>query len=148
MAKIEIAPLAERLEDEEIATLQGMLRSRGIARLPQSAGAPTTLGSRIDDEALQEFLDLLVTHEAACDIYLPVEFSGQVEIGDLRVGATTVLMSALEELRGDLDIADDEEEEDDLDPDEMEHKLRGLWRLFQQGAEVAMQKRLPLHVHP
>ncbi len=98
---------------------------------------------------MQEFLDLLASHEAACDIYLPVSFAGQLAVGDLHVGSTSVLLRALDDLRGDLDIGEDEDDEDeqDLGLDETEMKLRSLWRLFQQGAEAAQERRLPLHVH-
>ncbi|MDW8281621.1 MAG: hypothetical protein RMK29_07920 [Myxococcales bacterium] len=150
MAELEIAPLTQRLDEEEIAQLFNLLKERGIAKLPRIEGTSTTLGNQIDEDALEEFLDLLSPHEAACDIYLPLDVSGQFDIGNLRIGTTRTLLTALEELRGDLDIEDeDEEEEDEIDrdTDDMEYKLRGLWRLFQQGVEAAQQRRLPLHVY-
>jgi hypothetical protein len=148
MAELEIAPLTQRLDETDLAKLLRLLQERGVGKLPRTEGASTTLGNRIDEDALEEFLDLLTPHEAACDIYLPIEFTGQLDVGDLRIGTTRTLMTALEELRGDLDIEEDEEEDDDdRDVDEMEYKLRGLWRLFQQGVEAAQLRRLPLHVH-
>ena len=147
MAEIEIAPLTQRLDDHDIAKLLGMLKERGVAKLPRTDGTSTTLGNRIDEDALEEFLDLLTPHEAACDIYLPIDFTGQLDVGDLRIGTTKTLLGALEEIRGDLDIEEDEEDDDDPGLDEREYKLRGLWRLFQQGVEAAQQRRLPLHIH-
>lgn len=154
MAELEIAPLLLRLEDDTLAQLRGALSAQGVSRLPREAGTATTLGNRIDEDALQEFLDLLAGHDAACDIYLPLDASlggpldAPVQVGDLRVGSTDHLLSALEELRGDLDIDEDGDEDPDEESDDIEGKMRGIWRLFQQGAEAAQLRRLPLHVHP
>lgn len=147
MAELEIAPLAHRLEEDQITLLHDLLQKHGVARLPRTAGTPTTLGDRIDEDALREFLDLLDGHDAACDVYLPVSLRAPLRVGTLRVGTTERLLDALEELRGDLDIEDEEEDEEPEADDEPEARLRDLWRLFQQGAEAAQLKRLPLLVH-
>jgi hypothetical protein len=148
MAELEIAPLAHRLEEDQLTLLHDLLQKHGIARLPRTAGTPTTLGDRIDEDTLREFLDLLDSHDAACDVYLPVSLRAPLRVGSLRVGTTERLLDALEELRGDLDIEDEEEVlDEDAPDDEPEARLRDLWRLFQQGAEAAQLKRLPLLVH-
>jgi hypothetical protein len=149
MAEIVIAPLGERLADDEIQQLAKELPRVGV-RLPTSEDGETqTLARRLDEDVLAEFWDRLDAYDAACDVYLPVEFEGRVDIGELRVGSAPVLAEILEELRdefGATDEDEDEEEEEDDDEyhDPMEGHLKNLWQVVMEGAQAAMEKKLAL----
>ena len=150
MAEIEIGPLNQRLGDDEIEDLHHSLERHGAPRLPKEADdSPMTIGDGLDDDALTEFLDRLEAHDLACEIYLPVEFEGRVEIADLRVGSATLLLDALEELKDELAIEADVDEDDDVEEDEdsiLDAKLRVLWRLFYEGAQASIEKQMALHI--
>lgn len=145
MAELEIAPLDRHLDDADVERVFLFLREHRVARMPRREGGATTLGDRIDDDALAEFLELLDGHDASCDIYLPIPLTVCLEIGGRRLGSTAILLEALDLLRDELDV--DEDSEDDDECDEAERRLRQLWRLFQEGAEAAQERRLALHVH-
>jgi hypothetical protein len=150
MADIEIGPLTQRLSDDEIAELAGQLERHGAPRMP-SAGddSPVTIADAVDEDALEEFYDRLESHDIAAEIFLPMEFDGRVEVAELRVGSAVVLLEALEELRDELSIDDeqlDEDDEDDEDDDVIESKLRHVWKLFYDGVQTALDRHLPLHV--
>jgi len=149
MAEIVVAPLAERLSEEEIAELAKELPRVG-ARLPDTDDGETqTLARRIDEDVLAEFWDRLDSYDAACDVYLPVEFEGRVEIGDIRVGSAPVLAEILEELRDEFGAVEkDEDAEDEPADDEyrdpMEGQLKNLWGLVMEGAQAAVDRKLAL----
>jgi hypothetical protein len=165
MAEIEIGPLGDRLGDEELAELTAKLEKLGAPRLPKedenAAGAATT----VDGRTLEELRDRLEAYDLACEVYLPMDFDGTVEVGDHRFGSCAVLVEVLEELKEDLgdeddeDGDDDEDDEDDEDDDSdeeededyaevraLEAKLRRLWKVLYDGAQAALDKRLPLYV--
>ncbi|MSP63495.1 MAG: hypothetical protein EXR72_24755 [Myxococcales bacterium] len=151
MAQIEIAPLSERLGDDEIVELAGGLESLGAPRLAKSSDDnPIPVGQPIDDDVLSEFLDRLEAHDVACEIYLPVEFEGRVEVADLRVGSAVALLEVLEELKDELgiDADDDADDADDADDDALllDAKLRHVWKLLYDGASSAVERHLPLHL--
>jgi hypothetical protein len=152
MAEIEIGPLTQRLSDEEIAELAGSLETAGAPRLPRAEDdSPVTLGDTIDEEVMVEFLDRLESHDIACEIYLPVEFDARLEVADLRVGSAVLLLEALEELKDELAIEeDDEDEEDEVDEDDddaiLASKLRDVWRALWEGAQASIERGLPLHI--
>ena len=151
MAHIDIGPLVERLTDDEISDLKLRLERMGAPRVPEAdENEVISAGDAIDDDVLTEFLDRLDGHDAAAEIYLPVEFEGAVEIGDLRVGSASFLVDVLEELKDELTSEDEDEEEDDVedDGDERIHgrQLRRAWKLFYDGAQVALERKLPLHI--
>lgn len=157
MADIEIGPLHDRLDDSELKDLAKALKKAGAPDLPKSdEGASGTIGGGIDDDVMAEFLDRLEAHDIACEIYLPAEFEGRVEVGDLRIGSASTLIDVLDELKDDLAIEEDEDEDADEDEEEeeeeygemelIESQLRQLWRLFYQGAHAAMDRGLPMYV--
>jgi hypothetical protein len=155
MAEIEIGPLTDRLSDEEIAELAARMEKLGAPQLPHADGTHVaSVGEGLDDNVLSEFFDRLDGHDVAAEIYLPVEFEGSVEVAELRVASTPVLLDVLEELKDELDAeADEEEEEEDESAYEDDRKiltaqLRQAWKLFYQGAQAAMERHLPLHVKP
>jgi hypothetical protein len=153
MAEIEIAPLTDRLSEEEIIELANGLEELGAPRLPKAADdSSVTIGDAVDDQVLSEFLDRLEAHDLACEIYLPVEFEGQVEVAELRVGSAPALLEVLEEMKDELSIEEDEDEEDeeedevDDEGEILEAKLKHVWKLFWDGATAAVDRHMPLHV--
>jgi hypothetical protein len=164
MAEIEIGPLSDRLGDDELVELAAKLEKLGAPRLPaedESAGA--TVAAEVDGTVLTEFMDRLEAHDIACDIYLPLDFDGRVEVGDYRVGSAAVLVEVLEEMKDELAAEDDDEEEYEDDDDEVEEdagdeeddyedinlidaKIRVLWKVIYDGAQTALDRRLPLYV--
>ncbi|MCC6993399.1 MAG: hypothetical protein IT370_02105 [Deltaproteobacteria bacterium] len=173
MASIEIAPLSDRLTDEEIEELGGALAAASAPKLPKGDdGVKKVLSAGLDEDTLTEFMDRLEAHEIACDIYLPIEFEGRVEVGDLRAGSVVTLMETLAELKDDFNLEtdddEDEDEEDDGDDDEededdddeeddddddddsvaalIERRLQALWKVFSAGAKRALERKIPLHV--
>lgn len=164
MAEIEIGPLADRLADDELAELKKKLEKVGALLGDEDDGGKTTVAS-VDGAVLLEFLDRLDAYDVACEIYLPMDFEGRVEVGDYRVGSAPALLEVLEEMKDELapedddededadaDDEDDEDEEEDEEDDDysamklVEEKLRRLWKVVYDGAQTAVERRLPLHV--
>ena len=158
MAEIDIKPLDERLSEDEIVELSRAMDEHGAPRLPKVVDDHSqTVTEGLDDDVLTEFLDRLEVHDLACDIYLPVEFEGRLEVADVRVGSANALVDVLEEMRDELfadaDEDEDEEEEEEIDEDEdedaalLEGKLRLVWKLLFAGATAAIERHMPLHIH-
>jgi hypothetical protein len=146
--------------------LEAQLAKLGASEVPAGDdGAAATLAGGVDDDVLAEFLDRLEAYDMACDIYVPTEFEGRIEVGDLRVGSAQALIEVLEALKEELSVEDadedddedeDEEEEDDDDyededdePGELElidSQIRGLWKVIYDGARAAVERKLPLYV--
>ncbi|MEO6951965.1 MAG: hypothetical protein ABI321_09145 [Polyangia bacterium] len=152
MAEIEIGPLTDRLGDDEIAELKARMDRMGAPKLPEDSDDEVASVGDLDDDVLTEFLDRLDGNDAAAEIYLPVEFDGAIEIGDLRVGSAQFLLDVLEELKDELVAEDDEDEDEDDDDDEDEdqqihgRELKRAWKLFFDGATAAVLRKLPLHI--
>ena len=151
MAEIEIGPLSNRLSEDEISELRGALERLGAPALPDTDESHARPVGDVDDEVLTEFLDRLEAHDAACEVYLPVEFDGRVEVADLRVGSAMQLLEVLDEIKDDLAI---EADEDDAETDEQDDdyttvltsQLRECWRAFYAGCNATLERHLPLHV--
>jgi hypothetical protein len=86
----------------------------------------------------------------ACDIYLPLEFEGVLEVEDRNVGSAFALLEALEDLREELDIDDepgeDDEEDMELELEVIEENLAYSWRAFMRAATRCIDQQIPLHV--
>lgn len=153
MADIEIGALTDRLTDDEIAELRARLERMGAPKLVDGDEKDTVSIGDLDDDVLTEFLDRLDGNDAAAEIYLPIEFDGTVEIGDLRVGSIVFLQDVLEEMKDELvaeEEDEDDEDEDDEDEDEDERirgrDLKRAWKLFNDGATAAVEQKMPLHI--
>jgi hypothetical protein len=172
MASLELTPLSEHLDDDEIAALSGALAETGADALDvDEDGDPLVIDSALDDDIFADFLDRLEANEAFCDIYVPVEFEDTVEVAGHKVGSAHALMLVLESMKEDFFVEDEddgEEEEDelaaefdDLDEDEAgvyeapgdgaielkDEELRKMWRQMYRGAKSALSRRLALFVH-
>jgi hypothetical protein len=156
MSAIELAPLSDRLDDDELKTLTRLLEQAG-AKLPEMDDHTTqTFAKRLSEEAMTEFLDRLDAHDVAADIYLPVEFEGPLTVGDYKVASAYALQDTLEEMREELAIEDEdddyEDEDEDDDVEEMdegsviEAQMRNIWQLVSDACSESIEKTFPLHL--
>ncbi len=156
MSARELAPLSDRLEEEEVKTLGRLLEQAGT-KLPEMEDHTTqTFAKRLSEEAMTEFLDRLDAHDIAADIYLPIEFEGPLTVGDYRVGSAYSLQETLEEMKEELAIEDedyeDEDEDEEEDTEEMdegsviEAQMRNIWQLVSDACGESIEKNFPLHL--
>ena len=156
MSAIELAPLSDRLDDEEVKSLGRLLEQAG-AKLPAMDDHTThTFAKRLSEEAMTEFLDRLDAHDVAADIYLPLEFDGPLTVGDYRVASAYSLQETLEEMKEELAIEDeeydDEDEEEEEDSEEIdegsviEAQMRNIWQLVTDACSESIEKNYPLHL--
>src|SRR5262249_22073595 len=147
MAEIEIGPLTDRLTDEEIAELAAQLEKLGAPQMPRGDEShQATLGDGLDDNALSEFMDRLEGHDAAAEIYLPVEFEGAFEVADLRVASLPLLLEVLEELKDELDDEEEEaEDEESYDDDQkiLAQQRRSAGKIFWTAGATATEEATP-----
>jgi hypothetical protein len=152
MAEIVIGPLTDRLSDDEIAELARQMEKLGAPTLPHADdSAVAAVGDTFDDDVLSEFFDRLEVHDAAAEIYLPIEFDGTCEVADLRVASMPLLIDVLEEIKDELDVEEEEDEDEEAEDEDddrrlLDVQLRQVWKLFYKGAQAAMERKMPLHV--
>ncbi len=158
MSAIELAPISDRLDEEDLKTLRRLLEQAG-AKLPEMDDHTTqTFAKRLSEEAMTEFLDRLDARDIAADIYLPLEFEGPLTVGDYRVASAHALQETLEEMKEELAIEEDDYEEDDDDGDEdeddeeldegsvIEAQMRNIWQLVSDACSESIEKNAPLHL--
>lgn len=155
MSAIELAPLTDRLDEDEIKSLARLLEQAG-AKLPAMDEHTTqTFAKRLSEEAMTEFIDRLDAHDIAAEIYLPVEFEGPLTVGDMRVASAYSLQETLEEMKEELaieDYEDDDEDEDEEDGEELdegsviEAQMRNIWQLVNDACSESIEKTFPLHL--
>jgi hypothetical protein len=155
MSAIELAPLSDRLDEDEVKSLAKQLEQAG-AKMPAMDDHITQIfAKRLSEEAMTEFLDRLDAHDVAADIYLPVEFEGPLTVGDFRVASAYSLQDTLEEMKEELAIEDDdydEDEEEDEDGEELdegsviEAQMRNIWQLVSDACSESIEKGFPLHL--
>jgi hypothetical protein len=159
MSEIELAPLSETLDDDELKTLQKLLEQAGAKYAGGEDQTRHKIATRLDEDAMTEFLDRLEAHDLAADIYVPVEFEGRLHVGDYRVASAQLLVDVLEEMKDELDVDEDkeeyedeeneeeeEEEEDEDDSTVIEAQLRHIWQLVSDGCSESVEKQVPLHL--
>ena len=156
MSEIELGPVSDRLDDEEMKTLVRLLEQAG-AKYPVNDENQSSqiIATRLSEDAMTEFLDRLEAHDIAADIFLPVEFEGRLAVGDFRVASAQVLTDILEEMKEELAVEededyDDEEEDEDEEEEEegtvIEAQLRNIWRLVNDACGESVDKGVPLHL--
>ena len=144
MAEIELAPLSHRLDEDEVKTLWRLLSEAGAPALEKGdEHASHTIAARLSEEALTEFLDRLDAHDLGAEIYVPVEFEGRVTVGDFRVASSQALLDVLEEMREELNVDQDEDEDEGT---VIEAQLRHIWHLVSDGVTESLEKNMPLHL--
>jgi hypothetical protein len=159
MSEIELGPVSDRLDDEELKTLQKQLELAGAKYNTRDDSLPThTIAARLSEEAMTEFLDRLEAHDISADMYLPVEFDGRLTVGDFRFASTQALVDVLEEMKEELTVEEEDEYEDDEDEEDeeeeeeedegtvIEAQLRNIWRLVNDACGESIDKVTPLHL--
>lgn len=158
MSEIELAPVSERLDDDELKNLHRLLEVAGAKWAGNEDQAKQMIAARLNEDAMTEFLDRLEAHDIAADIYLPIEFDGRLQVGDYRVASAQGLQDVLEEVKDELDVEDDEtydedegeedeeEEEEEEEGTVIEAQLRNIWQLVSDACQEALDKKIPLHL--
>jgi len=158
MSEIELAPLSETLDDDELRTLQKLLEQAGVRLSVGDDHARHKIATRLDEDAMTEFLDRLEAHDMAADIYVPLEFEGRLHVGDYRVASANLLVDVLEEMKDELAVEEDkeeyedeeaEEEEDDEEEEDttvIEAQLKHIWQLVADACNESVEKNVPLHL--
>jgi len=156
MSAIELAPLSDRLDEEDVKTLRRLLEQAGAKLSDAEDHTTQTFAKRLSEEAMTEFLDRLDAHDVAADIYLPVEFEGQLAVGEYKVASAYALQETLEEMKEELAIEDDDFDEDEEDEDEdseemdegsvIEAQMRNIWQLVTDACSESIEKSAPLHL--
>jgi hypothetical protein len=163
MAKIELGPLSQFLDDGEIKELMKALKKVGVNDLPKSDEAGGKVGDELDDDVWTDFRDRLEAEDVGADLYLPVEFDGVIEVAGLKVASAPVLIDILDDIKDDLDVDPEEDEDaDDDDDEDEEHEeeeedddedlrlkeklMKQVWRSLHTGVKSAVDRELPLFV--
>lgn len=149
MAELRLIPLDEMLNKTQLKNLKRQLMEFGVDDLPYGSDDDVDLEETLNDDPLTDFMDRLEAHDLACDMYLPVEFDGTLELGEKSIGSAYALLDALEELREELAIDEepsDDEEEVEVDLEVIEEQLRFTWRIFLRAASTCVDRQVPLHV--
>lgn len=147
MAELRLISLQDVLTERQMHKLVAELEELKAAPLP-AGDEEAEMEELVNDDTFAEFVDRLEANDLACDIYLPMEFDGVVEVGDHTVGSAVALAEVLEDLREELDIdeegSDDDEEEMDIEM--IEEQLRMVWRSFLKAANTAIERQMPFQV--
>ena len=158
MAEIELAPLSDRFDEDELKTLTRSLTQAGAKYDVESDHPSRTIAARLSEDAMTEFLDRLEAHDVAAEIFVPVDFEGSVTVGEYRIASSQALAAALEELRDELDVEEDDDEDEDEEEDEDEDEeeladdsiiaaqLKHIWRLMNDACEESVDRGIPIHV--
>jgi hypothetical protein len=169
MASLELSPLADQLEDDEIKDIVAALREVGASPDLDDNADSHVLDRGLDDDIFADFFDRLDANDIACDIYVPAEFEESFEVRGYKIGSAHALALFLDELKEDLFVEDDDAEEDEFaeDFDEFDEEegdvvgddaddaielkdqaFRHLWKLMHRGAKTAMTRGVCMFVHP
>jgi hypothetical protein len=175
MPSLELCPLSEHFEEDQIETLAEELEAADAAPLDLDDTVQSEiLEQDFDDDIFADFWDQIEANDAGCDVYLPIDFEDTIVIADRRVGSSHALMLVLSNMKEDRSIADDDDDGDDEGVDiddeleefddygsEDEHfagdeegtielkdeQLRQVWKIIQRAARLSISKNLPLFVH-
>lgn len=144
MPELKLLSISDILNDKDLSKLERKLADLGVDELPDSDDSD--FEDTLSDDQLTDFLDKLDAHDVACDIYLPVEFEGPVEIGERSIGSAHALLEALEELRVELDIDEETETDpdDELELEMIDEQLSHAWHVFARGASACIARSVPL----
>jgi hypothetical protein len=168
MAIIELAPLPNHLDSEQVEAMTAALHDEASEVDLATEEDSRIIESNIDDDVFVDFRDRLEANDQDADVYVPVEFEDVVSVGGMRVGSTYALQLVLDSLREDFFVEDpsdgetemddaeddfergvDEEEETDgfySDEDgaiEMkDEQLRHVWRIMYTAARESLDSNL------
>lgn len=169
MASLELSPLSEHFDEDQIAAVEAALAEADSSPLDIDQDADVQLvAGDLDDALFAEFMDLLDKADSRCDVYVPPDFENTIEVDDYIVGSAPTLLLALEDMREELDIesVDDDEEEidegsefEDLEEDEdsfnddyeafddlRSPEMKRMWELMYKSARACVRRGVCLFV--
>jgi len=112
MATIELALLSDHLDESDTQLVLDAIQNEAGKSLCDSDEDTELLDGGIDDDVFTEFRDRLEASDLDADIYVPLEFEDLLEVGDVRVASVFALQLALESLREDFSIPEEDEDDD------------------------------------
>lgn len=119
MASLQLCPLSEHFDEDEISQLEVLLAEAGAAPLDiDEAGETRFVGSNLDDSLFAEMVDRLDVNDVGCEIFVPPQFDEVFELKGQKIGSSHALLDVLDQLREELLIPDDEVEDSPLDDDD------------------------------
>lgn len=121
MAIIELAPLPDHLDSEQVDAMTAALLDEASEEVDlRSDEDSRIIESNIDDDVFVDFRDRLEANDLDADVYVPVEFEDVVSVGGMRVGSTYALQLVLDSLREDFFVEDPSDGETEMDEGEGE----------------------------
>jgi hypothetical protein len=121
MASIEVGPLTNNLDDDEISIIEEALEDADIELSLDEDAESRLIEGDLDEDLFAGFYDQLDANGIACDIYLPADFEDVIEVSDFKIGSAQALLLVLDEMRDDVfstgDDDDDGGEFSDFDDD-------------------------------
>jgi hypothetical protein len=116
MASLELSPLTEHLEDNEIEELKSHLTDADVASIDlDEEGDVIPIEQEFDDDVFIDFFDQLDANDVACDVYIPVEFEEVFEIGERKIGSAFSLLIVLASMKEDMFVDDEEAEQEETE---------------------------------
>jgi hypothetical protein len=170
MASIEIGPLSQYLDDEELSAITKAFEEADIDLDFDEEADLRLVEGDIDEDIFADFLDRLDAQGVGCDIYVPGDFEELIAAGGYTIGSAHALMLALDEMRDDLiaeeaeeaeEAAADDEDFEEFEEDEDEARfsggateavhiqegvLRHLWKTLYKGARSCARDSVCLFV--
>ena len=149
MPELKLVPLENLLSEDDREKLLQELRELDVLELPSEEEDGAEIEEILEDDQFADFLDRLEALDIAATIYLPVEFDGTFDAGDFTIGSSLTLLDALEELREELDLLEEPEEDDDEDEMNFEvlgEQIRHAWNVFSRAASSSVARQLPLYL--
>lgn len=168
MASLELSPLSEHLDAEEIELVNGAITETGGSELDLDESLdPVIIDRDLDDDSFADFMDRLEANDASADIYVPGDFEDVLDVSGYRVGSSHALMLILESVKDDFFVDEDEEHGDDeeIDFESLEEtgeeisepedsamelkdeEMRHIWKLMYRGAKTSVSRKICLFVH-
>jgi hypothetical protein len=146
MPELKLIPLEELLSEDDREKLMLELRELDVMELPPEQDEDVEVEESLDDEHFADFLDRLEALDIAASVYLPVEFDATFNAGDFTFGSALTLQEALKDLRAELELLEnpDEEEEDELNMAVISEQFRYSWEVFSRAAASCVARQLPL----
>ncbi len=171
MATLEIGPLSNFFEADEIAAIDSALGEHEAAPHVDADDDAHLVEGNLDEDLLADFRDQLEANEASATVYLPSEFEDVFEAAGYQVGSSHALLAALANMRDDMGIDEDDDPDANADEDEDEEdvfdsstdtgigyeedgsaidlkdeQMRHMWRAFHKGAQASIDRGLALLV--
>lgn len=150
MPQLRLISINEIFSKAQTRQLQQELKELGVDEIPEMDDGDMDLDEPLNEEPFNDFMYRLEAHELACNVFLPLEFEGTVDIGKYCVGSAAALEEALEEIREELGIEEDlfpeNDEEEEIDLDAVSDPVQYAYAVFLKSCHACLDRGLPLYV--